>query len=157
MWQVEKKISAHISHKRAMAYGALVEQNCSTSELSRGKGGPGTRPSKMDEAEEEFHKSISDLISTTITEGAKVPGGYSVALTSNILWLVPNLPLNPVLVPCIDLPLEKECRIILGETPRPIPASHSIPSSLPSSPLTGGTGVPASSSRPTIRFGQAMI
>ena len=127
------------------------------SEPSTGKDGPGGRSSEMVEAEEEFCKSISNLISTTITEGAKVPGGYSVALTSNILWLVPNLPLNPVLVPCIDLPLEKECRIILGETPRPIPASHSILSSLPSLPLTGGMGVPTSSSRPTIKFGQAVI
>ena len=134
-----------------------MEQNCSESELSTGKDGPVGRSSEMAEAEEEFHKSISDLISATITEGAKVPGGYSVALTSNILWLVPNLPLNLVLTPCIDLPLEKECRIILGETLRPIPASHSILSSLPSLPLTGGTGVPVSSSRPTIRFGQVMI
>ena len=107
--------------------------------------------------EEEFHKFISDLISTTITEGAKVPGGHGVALTSNILWLVPNLPLNLVLMTCIDLPLEKECRIILGETLRSIPASHGSPSSLPSSPLTGGMGVPVSTSRSTIKFDQAMI
>ena len=105
----------------------------------------------------EFCKSISDLISTTITEGAKVPGGYGVALTSNILWLVPNLPLNLVLAPCIDLPLEKECRIILGEAPRPVTASHSTPSSLPSSPLTGEMGVPTSTGRPTIKFGQIVI
>ena len=157
MWQVEKKISAQISHKRAKAYGALVEQNCSESELSTGKDGPGGRSSEMVEAEEEFCKSISDLISTTITEVAKVPRGYGVALTSNILCLVPNLPLNLVLVPHIDLPPEKECRIILGEAPRPIPASHSILSSLPSLPLTGGMGVPMSSSRPTIKFGQAVI
>ena len=102
-------------------------------------------------------KSISDLISTIITEGAKVPGGHGVALTSNIIRLVPNLPLNPVLAPCIDLPPEKECKITLGDTPRPIPAGHGTPSSLPSSPLTGGTGVPMSTGRSTIRFGQAMI
>ena len=83
----------------------------------------------MAEAEEEFHKSISDLISTAITKGAKVPGGHRVVLMSNILWLVPNLPLNPVLTPCTDLPLEKECRIILGETPRSVPASHGALSS----------------------------
>ena len=140
MWWVEKKISTHISHERARAYRALVEQHCSKSELPTGKDGPGSRSSNM--VEGEFCKSISDLISTTITEGAKVPGGYGVALTSNILWLVPNLPLNLVLTPCIDLPLEKECRIILGEAPRPVTASHSTPSSLPSSPLTGGMGVP---------------
>ena len=134
-----------------------MEQHRSKSELPTGKDGPGSRSSEMAEVEEEFHKSISDLISTTITEGAKVPGGHGVALTSNILWLVPNLSLNLVLVPCIDLPPEKECRIILGETPRPIPASHGTLSSLPSLPLTGGTGVPVSTSRSTIRFGQAVI
>ena len=111
----------------------------------------------MVEAEEEFHKSISDLISTIITEGAKVPGGHSVALMSNIIWLVPNLPLNPVLAPCIDLPPEKECKITLGDTMRHVPAGHGAPSSLPSLPLTGGMGVPMATSRSTIRFGQAMI
>ena len=40
---------------------------------------------------------------------------------------------------------------------RSIPASHSILSSLPSSPLTGGMGISASSSRSTIKFGQAVI
>ena len=111
----------------------------------------------MAEVEEEFHKSISDLISTVITEGAKVPGGHGVALTSNIIWLVPNLPLNPVLAPCINLPLEKECNITLGDTLRPVPAGHGALSSLPSSPLTGGMGVPVATGRSTIRFGQAMI
>ena len=157
MWQVEKKISAHISHERANAYGALVEQHCSRSDLPTGKDGPSSRSSMMAEAEEEFCKSISDLISTVITEGAKVPGGHGVALMSNIIQLVPNLLLNPVLAPCIDLPPEKECNITLGYTPRPIPAGHGTPSSLPSSPLTGGMGVPAATGRYTIRFGHAVI
>ena len=134
-----------------------MEQHCSKSELPTGKDGPGGGSSKMAEVEEEFCKSISDLISTAITEGAKVPGGHGVALTSNILWLVPNLPLNLVLTPCIDLPPEKECRIILGEALRPITASHGAPSSVPSLPLTGGMGVPTSTSRSTIKFGQAVI
>ena len=118
MWQVEKKISTCISHKRAKAYGALMEQHCFKSDLPTGKDGPGSGSSEMVEVEEEFCKSISDLISTVITEGAKVPGGHSVALMSNIIWLVPNLPLNLVLAPCIDLSLEKECNITLGDTPR---------------------------------------
>ena len=134
-----------------------MEQHHSEPKLPTGKDGPGGRSSEMVEAEEEFHKSICDLISTAITEGTKVPGGHRVALTSNILWLVPNLPLNPVLMPCIDLPLEKECRIISGEAPWSVPASHGAPSSLPSSPLTGGMGASASSGRPTIKFGQAVI
>ena len=157
MWQVEKRISTHISHKRAKAYKALVEQHHSELQLPAGKDGSGGGSSEMVEAEEEFHKSISDLISTAITEGVKVPGGHGVALTSKILWLVPNLPLNPVLMPCIDLPLERECRIILGEALRSVPASHSVLSSLPSSPLTGGMGISMSSGRSTIKFGQAMI
>ena len=157
MWWVEKRISTHISHERAKAYKALVEQHHSEPELPTGKDGPGSGSSEMAEAEEEFHKSISDLISTAITEGAKVPAGHRVALTSNILWLVPNLPLNPVLMPCIDLPLEKECKIILGQARRSVPASHGTPSSLPSLPLSGGMGASVSSGRPTIKFGQAMI
>ena len=135
----------------------LVEQHPPEPELPTGKDGPGSGSSEMVEVEEEFCKSISDLISTAITERVKVPGGHGVVVTSNILWLVPNLPFNPVLVPCIDLPPEKECRIISGEAPRSVPASHDTPSSLPSSPLTGGMGASASSSRPTIKFGQALI
>ena len=157
MWQVEKKISTCISHERAKAYGALVEQHRSGSDLPTGQDGPGSGSSKMAEVEEESCKSISDLISTVITEGAKVPGGHGVALTSNIIWLVPNLPLNLVLAPCIDLPLKKECNITLGDTPRPIPAGHGALSSLPSLPLTGGMGVPMATGRSTIRFGQAVI
>ena len=82
MWWVEKRISAHISHERAKTYKALVEQHHSKHELPTGKDGPGSGFSGMAEAEEEFCKSISDLISTAITEGAKVPRGHGVALTS---------------------------------------------------------------------------
>ena len=153
MWQVEKKISTHISCKRAKAYGALVEQHCSVSDLLTGKDGSGDWSSEMAEAEEEFHKSISNLISTIITEGAKVPGGHGVALTSNIIWLVPTLPLNSVLALSIDLPPEKECKITLGDTLRPFPAGHGTLSSLPSSPLTVGMGVPVATGRSTIKFG----
>ena len=73
-----------------------------------GRDGSGNGSSEMADAEEEFCKSISNLISTIITEGAKIPGEHSVALTSNIIHLVPTLPWNPVLAPSIDLPLEKE-------------------------------------------------
>ena len=153
MWQVEKKISTHISHVRAKAYKAIVEQHCSKPELPMARDGSGSGSSWMAEAEEEFHKSMTELISTMLTEGVKVPGGHGVALTSNMLQLVPSLPLTPVLAPCIDLPLEKECRIVSGDIPRSVPMGHSAPSSLPSSPLTGGT----SGSALTIRFGQAMV
>ena len=43
---------------------------------------------------------MMDLISAMLTEGGKVPAGHGVALASNILWLVPILPLNPVLMTC---------------------------------------------------------
>ena len=41
MWWVEKKISAHISHQRAKAYGALIEQHHSMSNCLTGKDGSG--------------------------------------------------------------------------------------------------------------------
>ena len=150
MWQVEKKISACISCERAKAYGALVEQHRSMSDHLTGRDGSGDGSSEMVDAEEEFCKSISNLISTVITEGTKIPGECGVALTSNIIWLVPTLPLNPVLAPSIDLPLEKQWKITLGNTSRPFPAGHGTSSSLPSLPLTGGMGVPVATSRSTI-------
>ena len=157
MWQVENKISAYISCKRANAYEALVEQHCSVSDHLTGRDGSGDGSSKMAEAEEEFCKSISNLISTVITEGAKIPGECGVALMSSIIQLVPTLPLDLVLVPSIDLPPEKECKITLGNTSRPFPAGPGALSSLPSLPLTGGMGVPMATGRSTIKFGQAMI
>ena len=126
--------------------------NCLT-----GKDGLGDRSSEMVDAEEEFHMFISNLISTVIIEGAKIPGECSVALTSSIIWLVPTLPLDPVLVPSIDLPPEKECKITLGDTSSPFPAGHGASSSLPSLPLTGGVSAPTATGRSTIKFGQAMI
>ena len=114
-------------------------------------------PIKMADAEEEFRKSISTLISTMITEGAKIPGECSVALMSSIIWLVPTLSLDLALVPSIDLPPEKECKITLGNASRPFPAGHGASSSLPSLPLTGGVSVPVATGRSTIKFGQAVI
>ena len=128
-------------------------QYCPEPEPSEGKDGSGKGPSGIAEAEEEFHRSMTDLISTILTKGGKIPGGHGVALASNVLQQVPTLPLNLVLMPCIDLPLEKECRIVSGEMPRSLPLSYSAPGSLPSLPLTGSTTGPAS----TTRFGQAII
>ena len=153
MWWVEKKISTHISSERAKVYGALVEQHCSVSNLLTGWDGSGDGSSKMAEVEEEFCKSISNLITTVITGGTKVPGECGVALTSNIIQLVPTLPLILAVAPSIDLPLEKECRITLGDPLRHFPAGHGAPSL----PLTGGMGVPVATSRSTIKFGQAVI
>ena len=84
-----------------------------------GKDGSGDGSSEMADVEEGFHKSISTLISTMITEGAKIPGECGVVLMSSIIWLVPTLPLGLVLAPSIDLPLEKECKITLGNASRP--------------------------------------
>ena len=80
MWWVEKRISACISHERAKAYKALVEQHRSEPKLPQERMAQVVGPLRMVEAEEEFCKSISDLISTTITEGAKGPGGHGVAI-----------------------------------------------------------------------------
>ena len=122
-----------------------------------GKGRLSSGSYKIAEAEEDFRKSISTLVSTVITEGAKVPGECGAALTSSILYLIPTLPLDPVLTPTIDLPPEKECRIILGDASQNVPVSQNIVSSLPSSPLTRGTSAPTVAGRSTIKFGQAMI
>ena len=157
IWWVEKRISAHVSHERAKAYGALIEHHNSVSNHLMGKDGSGGGSSEIADAEEDFCKSISTLVSTMITEGAKVPGEHRVALTSIILCLVPTLPLDPVLAPSIDLPLEKECKITLGNASWAFPVSQSIMSSLPSSPLTGGASAPMVAGRSTIKFGQAMI
>ena len=156
IWQVEK-ISAHVSHKRAKAYSTLTEHHDSVSNDLTGKGRLSSGSSEIADTEEDFRKSISTLVSTVITKGAKVPGEHGAALTSSILCLVPTLPLNPVLTPTIDLPLEKECRIALGDTSRNVPMSQNIMSSLPSSPLTGGASAPMVAGRHTIKFGQAVI
>ena len=157
MWWVEKRISAYVSHERAKAYSALAEHHDSVSDDLTGKDRSSGRSSEIVEAEEDFCKSISTLVSTVITEGAKVPGEHGAVLNSSILCLVPTLPLDPVLTLTIDLPLEKECRITLGDASRNIPVSQNIMSSLPSSPLTRGASAPMVAGRSTIKFGQAVI
>ena len=142
MWQVEKRISAHVFHERAKAYGTLAEHHNLVSDHLTGKDRSGGESSKIADAEEDFCKSISTLVSTIITEGTKVPGECRVGLTSSILCLVPTLPPDPVLAPIIDLPPEKECRITLGDALWNLPVSQNIMSSLPSSPLTGGASAP---------------
>ena len=156
MWWVEKRIGAQVSHVRAKAYHDLAQHHDSVSDDLTGQGGSSTGSSEIAEAEENFHKSVSNLVSTVVTEGAKVSGERGAALISSILHLVPNLPLSPVLTPTIDLPTEMECRIILGDAPRGVPASQHVVSSLPSSPLTGGAGASTVAGSSTIRFGQAM-
>ena len=157
IWQVEKRISACVSHERAKAYSTLVEHHNSMSDHLTGKDRSGGESSEIADAEEDFHKSISTLVSTMITEGAKVPGEHGVALTSSILCLVPTLPLDPVLAPSIDLPPEKKCKITLGDASWNFPVSQSIMSSLPNSSLTGGASAPTVAGRSTIKFGQAVI
>ena len=157
MWQVEKRISVQVSHKRAKAYCALTQHHDSVSDDLTGKGGSSSRSSEIAEAEENFRKSISTLVSTVITEGAKVPGERGAALISSILCLVPTLPLDPVLTLTIDLPLEKECRITLGNALWNVSMGQNIMSSLPSSPLTRGGSAPMVAGRSTIKFGQAVI
>ena len=157
IWQVEKRISAHVSCKTAKAYSTLTEHHNSMSDHLTGKDRSGGKSSEIVDAEEDFHKSIRTLVSTIITEGAKVPGECGVVMTSSILHLVPTLPLDPVLGPIMDLPLEKECSITLGEASWNLPASQNIMSSLPSLPLTGGASAPTVAGRSTIKFGQAMI
>ena len=131
-----------MSRKRAKAYCALTQHHDLVSDDLMGKGGSSTGASEIAEAEENFHKSISNLVSTVITEGAKLPRECGAALISSVLCLVPTLPLDPVLTPTIDLPLERECRIILGDASWNVSVGQNIVSSLPSSPLTGGAIAP---------------
>ena len=108
------------------------------------------------EAEANLHKSMTDLVSAVVAEGMKVPGGQGVAITSNILQLVPSLPSNLVVVTCTDLPPEREFKVVTRDPPRtPVPGT-STPSSLPSSPLTGVMGGLSVLRKPTIKFGQAV-
>ena len=74
MWQVEKRISACVSCERAKAYGNLAKHHNSVSDHLTGRDRLGGKSSEIADAEEDFHKSISTLVSTIITEGAKVPG-----------------------------------------------------------------------------------
>ena len=156
VWRVKKRIAAQVSRARAKAYCDLAQHHNSVSDNLTGQGGSSTGSSKIAEAEENFHKSISNLVSTVVTEDAKVLGECGAALISSILCLMPPLPLIPVLTPTIDLLPERECRIILGDAPRSVSVSQNVVSSLPSSPLTGGAGAPTVAGSSTIRFGQAV-
>ena len=156
MWRVEKKIGAQVSRTRAKAYHDLTQHHDSVSNNLMGQGGSSTGSSEIAEAEENFRKSVSNLVSTVITEGAKVSGECGAVLISSVLCLVPNLPLSPVLTPTIDLPTGMECRIVLGDAPRSISAGQHVVSSLPTSPLTGAAGALTVAGSSTIRFGQAV-
>ena len=156
MWRVKKRIGTQVSCMRAKAYHDLAQHHDSVSDDLTGQGGSSTGSSEIAEAEENFCKSVSNLVSTVVTEGAKVSGECRAVLISSILHLVPNLPLSPVLTPTVDLLTEMECRIILGDAPRGVSVSQHIVSSLPSSPLTGGAGAPTVAGSSTIRFGQAV-
>ena len=125
---------------RVKAYHDLTQHHDSVLDDLMRQGGSSTRTSEIAEAEENFRKSVSNLVSTVVTEGAKVPGEHGAALISSVLCLVPNFPLSPVLTPTIDLPMGMECRIILGDAPRNIPMGQHIVGSLPSSPLTEESG-----------------
>ena len=157
MWRVEKKIAVQVSHERAKAYCALTQHHDLVSDNLMGKGGLSSRSSEMAEAEENFRKSISTLVSTVITEGTKVSREHGAVLNSGILCLVPTLPLDPVLTLTIDQPPGKECGIALGDTSWNVSAGQNIVSSLPSSPLTRGGSAPTVAGRSTIKFGQAVI
>ena len=156
MWRVEKKIGAQVSRVRVKAYHGLTQHHNSVSDDLTGQGGSSTGSSEIAEPEENFRKSVSNLVSTVVTEGAKVSGECGAALISSVLRLVPNLPLSPVLTPTIELPVGMECRMVLGDAPWSIPTGPHIVSSLPSSPLTGGAGTPTVAGSSTIRFGQAV-
>ena len=140
MWWVKKKIGAQVSRTRVKAYHDLTQHHNSVSNDLTGQGGSSTGSSEIAEAEENFHKSVSSLVSTVITEGAKVPGECGAALISSVLHLVPNFPLSPVLTPTIDLPTGMECRIILGDALRSISAGQHAVTCPPQFTFNRGSG-----------------
>ena len=74
VWRVEKRIAAQVSRARAKAYCDLAQHHNSVSDDLTGQGGLSTGSTEIAEAEENFCKSVSNLVSTVITEGAKVSG-----------------------------------------------------------------------------------
>ena len=154
MWRIEKRLSVCISTHQAKAFDDPAAPYKCDPESHQG------RRKDMAEAwdlvEADLHKSMMDLVSTVITEGTKVPGGQGVAITSNILQLVPSLPSNLVLVTCTDLPPEREFKVVTWDPPRPPVPEPSAPSLLPSSPLTGTKGGSSISRKPAIKFGQTV-
>ena len=95
IWQVEKKISCLYFPMRGPRPTVPSSSNTTPCpDRLMGKDGLGDGSSKIVDAEEDFQKSISTLISTMITEGAKIPGEHGMALTSSIFCLVPTLPLD---------------------------------------------------------------
>ena len=92
IWQVEKRVDQHTSKHRAEAYGALIAQYRPNS-LPVGTGGEdkSTVKPKIEEAEEEYHRAMEELVSAIMTEGVKVPGGHGITLASSLLSLVPQL------------------------------------------------------------------
>ena len=84
MWRIEKRITVQVSHERAKAYCVLTQHHGSVSNDLTGKGGLSTTASEVAEAEENFHKSMSNLVSTVITEGAKLPREHGAVLISSV-------------------------------------------------------------------------
>ena len=88
----------------------LAKHHSSMSDHLMGRDRLDGESSKIADAEKDFRKSISTLVSPVITKGAKVPGECGVALTSSILHLVPTLPLDLVLAPSIDYHWRRSAR-----------------------------------------------
>ena len=64
IWRVEKRVAAHVSRVRAKAYCDLTQHHNLVSDDLTGQGGSSTRSTKIAEAEENFCKSVSNLVST---------------------------------------------------------------------------------------------
>ena len=150
MWRIEKRLSAQISPQWAKAFEDLAKYyRAKPKHHEEGERGISEAWS-LAGAEVSFHKLMMDLVSTVLAEGAKIPGGQGIAMTSNILQLVPSLPLNPVVVTCTDLLAEP--KVVTWEPPRSSMLVPSTLSPLASSPLTRSMGARKSS----IKFSQAV-
>ena len=85
MWRVEKRLSVHLSTHWAKAFDNVAGPYKSDPETCQDGRKDMNEAWDLVEAEANLHKSMTDLVSTVITEGTKVPGGQGVAMTSNIL------------------------------------------------------------------------
>ena len=145
---------------RAKAYCDLTQHHNSVSNDNlAGQGGSSTRSTEIAEAEENFRKSVSNLVSTVVTKGAKVSGERGAALISSIIHLVPPLPLKPSANTSHRSATQRgmECRIILGDVPRSVSARPTHHEFSPQFTFNWGTRcTPTVAGSSTIKFGQAM-
>ena len=100
LWQVEKRFNHLVAKDKATrAYDTLVAQyhtepDSRPARMGAGDNGKNDQDnSNVEDTETEYHQTTAELTTAVITKGAKVQGGYGIALISNILSLITKLPI----------------------------------------------------------------